>query len=147
MHSKKLKSLLRPAGLPQSVFSSVFDITSCYSALSLPTGEPHCLLPLSENCQCILITVPLHLLKAHLEWFLSPDIYQLFQSLTSLLKSHFLSKSLTYHFIQNYKHLCPIIYILFLSIFFIASYLEEAQAGTKIAGRNINNLRYADDRK
>ena len=25
--------------------------------------------------------------------------------------------------------------------------LEEAQAGIKIAGRNINNLRYADDRK
>ena len=23
--------------------------------------------------------------------------------------------------------------------------LEEAQAGTKITGRNINNLRYADD--
>ena len=23
--------------------------------------------------------------------------------------------------------------------------LEEVQAGTKIAGRNINNLRYADD--
>ena len=23
--------------------------------------------------------------------------------------------------------------------------LEEAQAGTKIAGRNINNFRYADD--
>ena len=23
--------------------------------------------------------------------------------------------------------------------------LEEAQSGTKIAGRNINNLRYADD--
>ena len=23
--------------------------------------------------------------------------------------------------------------------------LQEAQAGTKIAGRNINNLRYADD--
>ena len=23
--------------------------------------------------------------------------------------------------------------------------LEEAQAGTRIAGRNINNLRYADD--
>ena len=23
--------------------------------------------------------------------------------------------------------------------------LEEAQAGTKVAGRNINNLRYADD--
>ena len=44
MHSKKLKSLLWPAGLPRSVFSSVLDITSCYSALSLPTGEPHCLL-------------------------------------------------------------------------------------------------------
>ena len=26
------------------------------------------------------------------------------------------------------------------------SWLEEAQAGIKIAGRNINNLRYADDR-
>ena len=25
------------------------------------------------------------------------------------------------------------------------SWLEEAQAGIKIAGRNINNLRYADD--
>ena len=25
--------------------------------------------------------------------------------------------------------------------------LEEAQAGIKIAGRNINHLRYADDRK
>ena len=25
--------------------------------------------------------------------------------------------------------------------------LDEAQAGIKIAGRNINNLRYADDRK
>ena len=24
--------------------------------------------------------------------------------------------------------------------------LDEAQAGTKIAGRNINNLRYTDDR-
>ena len=25
--------------------------------------------------------------------------------------------------------------------------LDEAQAGIKIAGRNINNLRYSDDRK
>ena len=25
------------------------------------------------------------------------------------------------------------------------AWLEEAQAGLKIAGRNINNLRYADD--
>ena len=27
----------------------------------------------------------------------------------------------------------------------ICQWLEEAQAGTKIAGRNINNLRYADN--
>ena len=27
----------------------------------------------------------------------------------------------------------------------INAWLEEAQAGIKIAGRNINNLRYADD--
>ena len=26
-----------------------------------------------------------------------------------------------------------------------SAWLEEAQAGIKIAGRNINNLRYADD--
>ena len=26
-----------------------------------------------------------------------------------------------------------------------SSWLDEAQAGIKIAGRNINNLRYADD--
>ena len=32
-----------------------------------------------------------------------------------------------------------------LSIFCHALWLEEAQAGIKIAGRNINNLRYADD--
>ena len=39
---------------------------------------------------------------------------------------------------------------LFLFIFYAACImrnpgLEEAQAGIKIAGRNINNLRYADD--
>ena len=28
---------------------------------------------------------------------------------------------------------------------FLKSWLEKAQAGIKIAGRNINNLRYADD--
>ena len=42
-------------------------------------------------------------------------------------------------------------YIVTLLIFLYAEYimrnagLEEAQAGIKIAGRNINNLRYADD--
>ena len=43
------------------------------------------------------------------------------------------------------------LYIVTLLINFYAEYimrnsgLEEAQAGIKIAGRNINNLRYADD--
>ena len=33
-----------------------------------------------------------------------------------------------------------------LSVFpLLSNYLEETQAGIKIAGRNINNLRYADD--
>ena len=42
-------------------------------------------------------------------------------------------------------------YIVTLLIYFYAEYimrnagLEETQAGIKIAGRNINNLRYADD--
>ena len=31
------------------------------------------------------------------------------------------------------------------SLTYLVSGLEEAQAGIKIAGRNINNLRYADD--
>ena len=43
------------------------------------------------------------------------------------------------------------LYIVTLLIYFYAEYimrnagLEEAEAGIKIAGRNINNLRYADD--
>ena len=43
------------------------------------------------------------------------------------------------------------LYIVTMLINFYAKYimrnpgLEEAQAGIKIAGRNINNLRYADD--
>ena len=41
--------------------------------------------------------------------------------------------------------------MLYILILFLAEYimrntgLEEAQAGIKISGRNINNLRYADD--
>ena len=43
------------------------------------------------------------------------------------------------------------LYIVTLLIYFYAEYvmknagLDEAQAGIKIAGRNINSLRYADD--
>ena len=45
----------------------------------------------------------------------------------------------------------PRLYIVILLILIYAEYLmrntglKEAQAGIKIAGRNINNLRYADD--
>ena len=43
----------------------------------------------------------------------------------------------------------PIIYILRFNLYAESimrnAGLEEAQAGIKIAGRNINNLRYADD--
>ena len=43
------------------------------------------------------------------------------------------------------------LYIVTLLIYLYAEYimqnavLDEAQAGVKIAGRNVNNLRYADD--
>ena len=43
------------------------------------------------------------------------------------------------------------LYIVTLLIYLYAEYimrnigLEEAQAGIKIAGRNLNNIRYADD--
>ena len=37
-----------------------------------------------------------------------------------------------------------ILHNLFFQVYFNAG-LEEAQAGIKIAGRNISNLRYADD--
>ena len=53
--------------------------------------------------------------------------------------------------IPNRKRSMSRLYIVFLLIYFYAEYimrnagLEEAQAGIKIAGRNINNLRYPDD--
>ena len=37
------------------------------------------------------------------------------------------------------------LYIVTLLVYMINAGLEEAQAGIKIAGRNVNNLRYADD--
>ena len=39
----------------------------------------------------------------------------------------------------------PCLYNLYADYIMRNAGLEEAQAGTKIAGRNINNLRYADD--
>ena len=41
--------------------------------------------------------------------------------------------------------LSPCLFNLYAEHIMINAGLEEAQAGIKIAGRNINNLRYADD--
>ena len=41
--------------------------------------------------------------------------------------------------------LLPCLFNLYAEYIMINTGLEEAQAGIKIAGRNINNLRYADD--
>ena len=48
----------------------------------------------------------------------------------------------------EYVKLCilsPGLFILYSDCIMWNARLEEAQAGVKIAGRNINNLRYADD--
>ena len=53
--------------------------------------------------------------------------------------------------VPNQERSASRLYIVTLLINFYAEYiignpgLDEAQAGIKIAGRNINNLRYADD--
>ena len=39
----------------------------------------------------------------------------------------------------------PYVFNLYADYIMRKAWLEEAQAGIKIAGRNINNLRYADD--
>ena len=41
--------------------------------------------------------------------------------------------------------LSPCLFNLYAEYIMRNAWLEEAQAGIKIAGRNINNLRYADD--
>ena len=41
--------------------------------------------------------------------------------------------------------LSPCLFNLYAEYIMLNTRLEEAQAGIKIAGRNINNLRYADD--
>ena len=41
--------------------------------------------------------------------------------------------------------LLPCLFNLYVEYIMRNAGLEEAQAGIKIAGRNINNLRYADD--
>ena len=39
----------------------------------------------------------------------------------------------------------PCLFYLYVEYIMRNTWLDEAHAGTKIAGRNINNLRYADD--
>ena len=50
---------------------------------------------------------------------------------------------------KEYRHqgciLSPCLFNLYAEYIMKNAELEEAQAGIKIAGRNINNLRYADD--
>ena len=41
--------------------------------------------------------------------------------------------------------LSPCLFNLYAEYFMRNAWLDEAQAGNKIAGRNISNLRYADD--
>ena len=41
--------------------------------------------------------------------------------------------------------LSPCLFNLYAEYIMIKTWADEAQAGIKIAGRNINNLRYADD--
>ena len=40
---------------------------------------------------------------------------------------------------------CPPVYLIYAEYIMGNTRLNEAQAGIKIAGRNVNNLRYADD--
>ena len=40
---------------------------------------------------------------------------------------------------------CHLAYLIYMQSIMQDSMLDEAQAGIKIAGRNIKNLRYADD--
>ena len=51
-------------------------------------------------------------------------------------------KSMSYHFLTIVS---PCLFNLYAEYIMRNSELEEAQAGIKIARRNINNLRYADD--
>ena len=47
--------------------------------------------------------------------------------------------------VRQVYRLSPCLFNLYVEYIMRNAGLEEAQAGIKIAGRNINNLRYADD--
>ena len=67
------------------------------------------------------------------------------------LDSIFKSRDITLHYFANKGSsnqgyiLSPCLFNLYAEYIMRNAGLEEAQAGIKIAGRNINNLRYADD--
>ena len=73
--------------------------------------------------------------------------------LTCLLRNLYAGQEATVRtgLVPNRKRSTSRLYIVTLLIYFYAEYimrnagLEEAQAGIKVARRNINNLRYADD--
>ena len=46
---------------------------------------------------------------------------------------------------ESYVYMSPCLFNLYAEYIMRNAGLEETQAGIKIAGRNINNLRYADD--
>ena len=77
----------------------------------------------------------------------SPFYFQDFGS-SSLTSLNSFSGSLTISssFIWSCGFLsCSVLYTIFLYLFLLSNLLDESQAGIKIARRNINNLRHADD--
>ena len=75
--------------------------------------------------------------------------------LTCLLRNLYADQEATGHGTTDWSHigkgvrqgciLSPCLFNLYAEYITRNAGLEEAQAGIKIAGRNINNLRYADD--
>ena len=69
-------------------------------------------------------------------------------NLDSILKSRDITLSQKVHLVKAVVFpvvMSPYLFNLYAEYIMRNAGLEEAQAGIKIAGRNINNLRYADD--
>ena len=66
--------------------------------------------------------------------------------LQSLCLHIFVAQGMIYHLlVRTYLTYTQNLFNLYAEYIMRNSGLEEAQAGIKIAGKNINNLRYADD--
>ena len=86
---------------------------------------------------------PFHLLSSHSPTAFSLCQYQsLFQGVRS---SHQVANVLEFQLQHQSCILSPCLFNLYAEYIMQNARLDEAQAGIKIAGRNINNLRYADD--